>query len=349
MTTVSMADGVSGVVVGVDTHADVHVAAALDLLGRHLGTLEIATTARGYEQLLRWARAFGPVTRFGVEGTGSYGAGLARHLARAGCTVTEINRPDRRARRARGKSDPLDAEAAARAVLAGAAQAIPKADHDRVGMIRTLRVARRSAMKMRIQVSNQMTALVVTAPEPLRDQLRSRSLAHLVRVCAMLRPGAVSTPTAASKLALRSLTLRYQGLCSELEMLDRELARLTREAAPALSDLTGVGPDVAGALLVAAGDNPGRLRSDSAFASLCGASPVPASSGKTNRYRLNRGGDRIANNALWRIVMVRLTCDARTRAYVTRRTAEGMSKREIIRCLKRYVAREVFHALLDKA
>ena len=201
MTTVRMADGVSSVVVGVDTHADVHVAAALDPLGRHLGTLEIATTTRGYEQLLRWAKTFGPVTRFGVEGTGSYGAGLARHLAGAGCTVTEINRPDRRARRARGKSDPLDAEAAARAVLAGAAQAIPKADHDRVGMIRTVRVARRSAMKMRIQVSNQMAALVVTAPQPLRDQLRSLSLAHLVRVCAMLRPGAVSTPTAASTVS----------------------------------------------------------------------------------------------------------------------------------------------------
>ena len=275
MTTVSMADGVSGVVVGVDTHADVHVAAALDLLGRHLGTLEIATTTRGYEQLLRWARAFGRVRGFGVEGTGSYGAGLARHLAGAGCTVTEINRPDRRARRGRGKSDPLDAEAAARAVLAGAAQAIPKADQDQVGMIRTLRVARRSAMKMRIQVSNQMAALVVTAPAPLRDQLRHLSLAHLVGVCATLRPGAVSTPTAASRLALRSLALRHQGLCTELEMLDRELARLTREAAPALIDLTGVGPDVAGALLVAAGDNPNRLRSDFGFRKSLWRIPCP--------------------------------------------------------------------------
>lgn len=342
----SMADGVSGVIVGVDTHADVHVAAALDLLGRRLGTLEVATTTPGYERLLRWASAFGPVTGFGVEGTGSYGAGLKRHLAEAGCTVIEINRPDRRARRGHGKSDPLDAEAAARAVLAGGAHAIPKADQNRIGMIRTLRVARRSAVKMRTQVSNQMAALVVTAPDALRDRLRGLTTAQLVHRSAVLRPGAITTPTAASKLALRSLAIRHQGLSTELEMLDRELGRLTTEAAPTLSDLNGVGPDVAGALLVAAGDNPERLRSDAAFASLCGVSPVPASSGKTNRYRLNRGGDRIANNALWRIVMVRLACDARTQAYVARRTADGMAKREIVRCLKRYVAREVFNALL---
>jgi transposase len=173
--------------------------------------------------------------------------------------------------------------------------------------------------------------------------------ARYVAVTAAARPGTVTTPSAASKLALRSLAIRHQGLTAELVVLDRELGRLTLDAAPALCDLTGVGPDVAGALLVAAGDNPERLRSDAAFASLCGVSPVPASSGKTNRHRLNRGGDRIANNALWRIVMVRLTCDQRTKTYVARRTAQGMAKRDIIRCLKRYVAREVFHALLATA
>jgi transposase len=346
MTKFRIAQKTDGVVVGVDTHADIHVAAALDSLGRMLGRLEIATSTRGYSQLLKWAQTLDATPTFAVEGTGAYGAGLARYVAKAGCVVIEINRPDRRARRGHGKSDPIDAEAAARSVLAGGAIGIAKSDQDRVGMIRTLRVSRRSAMKMRTQVVNQMRALVVTAPDSLRHQLRDLSIERLVAVSAAARPGAVTTAVVASKVALRSLALRHQGLSDELSVLDRELARLTAEAAPALRDLTGVGPDVAGALLVAAGDNPERLRSDAAFASLCGVSPVPASSGKTNRHRLSRGGDRIANNALWRIVMVRLTCDERTQTYVARRTAQGMAKRDIIRCLKRYVAREVFHALL---
>jgi transposase len=346
MTNVRIAQRADRVVVGVDTHADIHVAAALDPLGSLLGRLEVATNTRGYTQLLRWARTLNNSPTFAVEGTGAYGAGLARYLATAGCVVIEINRPDRRARRGHGKSDPIDAEAAARSVLAGRVTCIAKSDQDRVGMIRTLRVARRSALKMRTQVANQMHALVVTAPDPVRDQLRDLPVDRLVAVAAAARPGAVTTPTAATKLALRSLAGRHQGLSAELTVLDRELARLAAEASPQLLGLVGVGPDVAGALLVAAGDNPERLRSDAAFASLCGASPVPASSGKTNRHRLNRGGDRVANNALWRIVMVRLTCDERTKHYVARRTADGMAKRDIVRCLKRYVAREVFRALV---
>jgi transposase len=212
-------------------------------------------------------------------------------------------------------------------------------------MIRTLRIARRSAQKMRTQAVNQMKAVVVTAPEALRQQLRDLPAARLAAISAALRPGAVTTPSAAAKMTLRCLATRYLVLTGELQVLDVELARLTLEVAPALSELKGVGPDVAGALLVAAGDNPERLRSEAAFASLCGVSPVPASSGKTNRHRLNRGGDRIANNALWRITMVRLACDDRTRQYVERRTTEGMSKREIIRCLKRYIVREVYSTL----
>jgi transposase len=349
MATVSMPQETAGVIVGVDTHADVHVAAALDPLGRTVGRLEICTTSTGYSRLLRWAQGFSSTAIFGVEGTGSYGAGLARYLTAAGCTVIEINRPDRRDRRAQGKSDPLDAEAAARAVLAGKAQCIPKADHAQVGMIRSLRVARRSAVKMRTLAVNQMIALVVTAPDALRDRLRGLPAPDLVGACAALRPGAVTTPTAAMKMALRCLAIRHQCLSGEMELLDAELSRLTVEAAPALRTIKGIGPDVAGALLVAAGDNPQRMRSEAAFASLCGVSPVPASSGKTNRHRLNHGGDRTANNALWRIVMVRLTCDQRTKQYVARRTTEGLSKREIIRCLKRYVAREVYSALVTLA
>jgi transposase len=227
-----MAQGTDCVAIGVDTHADVHVAAALDPLGRLLGRLEVATNARGYAQLLRWSQSFRSSAVYGVEGTGAYGAGLARYLVAVGCVVIEINRPDRRARRAHGKSDPLDAEAAARAVLAGGSVCLAKQDQDTVGMIRTLRVARRSAMKMRTQVGNQMHALVITAPESVRHELRALPLDRLVAVAAALRPGAITTPTAATKLALRSLAVRHQGLSRELATLDRELERLTVEACP---------------------------------------------------------------------------------------------------------------------
>lgn len=210
--------------------------------------------------------------------------------------MIEINRPNRQTRRRRGKSDPIDAEAAAHTVLAGAAFGVAKADTAAVGMVRALRVARRSALKSRIQASNQLQAVLVCAPAPLREELRPLSLVQLVQRAAAFRPGPVTTATAASKLALRCLAIRHQALADEIDLLDRELRQLTTTAAPALCRLNGVGPDVAGALLVAAGDNPARLRSEASFASLCGASPIPASSGKTNRYRLNRGGDRMANN-----------------------------------------------------
>jgi transposase len=342
----SMAQPTSDVTVGVDTHGEVHVAAAFTSdLGRPLGHLEIATTPAGYRRLLKWAQALGPEVTFGIEGTGSFGAGLARFLRDAGCTVIEVSRPNRQTRHRRGKSDPVDAEAAARAVLAGEACSLAKNDQASVGMIRSLRVARRSAIKMRTQAGQQMQALLVSAPAELRERLRELPLDQLVTAAAGLRPGAVTTPTAATKMALRGLAVRHQLFTQELRVLDVELSRLTLTAAPALCALKGVGPDVAGALLVAAGDNPERLRSEAAFASLCGVAPLPASSGKTTRHRLNRGGNRIANNALWRIVTVRLGCHPPTRAYMQRRTAEGMTKREIVRCLKRYVAREVFRCL----
>jgi transposase len=297
---------------------------------------------------LRWAQAFGDETPcFGVEGTGAYGAGLARHLRRAGCTVIEINRPNRQTRHARGKSDPIDADAAARAVLSGEASSVPKSDEDRVSMIRTLRVARRSAVQSTTQISNQVKGLIVTAPAELREQLRLLSGHDLIETLAGLRPGSITTPTAAAKMALRVLARRHQHLGDEIATLNVELERLTQEVAPELCALKGVGPDVAGALLVAAGDNPERLRSEASFAHLCGVAPLPASSGKTTgRHRLNRGGNRQANNALWRIVIGRLRWHQPTKDYVARRTAEGLSKKEIIRCLKRYVAREVFRLIV---
>jgi transposase len=352
MASVSIAhDPAAGVTVGVDTHGEVHVAAAFTSdLGRPLGHLEIPTTPAGYGRLLRWAQAFGDETPcFGVEGTGAYGAGLARHLRRAGCTVIEINRPNRQTRHARGKSDPIDADAAARAVLSGEASSVPKSDEDRVSMIRTLRVARRSAVQSTTQISNQVKGLIVTAPAELREQLRLLSGHDLIETLAGLRPGSITTPTAAAKMALRVLARRHQHLGDEIATLNVELERLTQEVAPELCALKGVGPDVAGALLVAAGDNPERLRSEASFAHLCGVAPLPASSGKTTgRHRLNRGGNRQANNALWRIVIGRLRWHEPTKAYVARRTSEGLSKKEIIRCLKRYVAREVFRALVAK-
>jgi transposase len=332
------------VTVGVDTHLDVHVAHAADQLGRRLDTLQVLTTPAGYQDLLAWARRLGQVDVWGVEGTGCYGAALARFLAANGQVVVEVNRPDRAARRRRGKSDPLDAQAAARAVQAGVI-VVPKAGDGRVEMIRSLRVARQTAMRARTQTINALKALLVTAPAELREQLRGLSTPRLVRVASVLEPGPISSPLAAAMLTLRILAGRYQTLSAEIGSLTTELDRLTAAAAPTLTVLFGVGSDSAGALLVAAGDNPDRLHSEAAFSMLCGTSPIQASSGKTTRHRLNRGGDRQANAALYRIVVVRLRWHQPTRAYMARRLTEGKSSKEIIRCLKRYVAREVFAAL----
>lgn len=332
------------VTVGVDTHRDVHVALALDQLGRRIEQIELATTRAGYERLLGWAEGFGVVDAFGVEGTGCYGAGLARYLRARDVPVVEVMRPNRQTRRRKGKSDPADAEAAARAVLSAEAVGSPKAGDDLVEMIRVLRVARGTAIKARTQAINALRSLLVTAPE-LRDQLRALSTTRLVGKAAQLRPGEQVSPLAASKLALKHLARRCQALETEITSLDAQLAQLTAAACPRLIEAFGVGADTAGALLVAAGDNPDRFRSEAAFSMLCGSSPIPASSGKTNRHRLNRGGNRQANAALHRIVLVRLRYHQATKDYVQRRTSEGKSKREIIRCLKRYVAREIYTAL----
>ena len=333
------------VTVGVDTHRDAHVAVALDQLGRRLGRLEIATTRAGYAQLLAWAESFGEVVVFAVEGCGCYGAGLARHLGAQHVRVVEVMRANRQTRRRKGKSDPTDAEAAGRAVLAGEAAAAPKSGDDVVEMIRVLRVVRVTAMKARTQAINALRSLLVTAPPELRDQLRALSSVKLVRSAARFRLGAQDSPLAASKLALRLLACRYQALDEEIAELDAQLEQLTAQASPHLIESFGVGPEAAAALLIAAGDNPGRLHSEAAFSMLCGSSPVAASSGKTVRYRLNRGGNRQANAALYRIVLVRVRYHQPTKDYVNRRTSEGKSKPEIIRCLKRYVAREVYTAL----
>lgn len=333
------------VTIGVDTHTDVHVAAALDGSGRLQETRAFAATTRGYAQLATWAEGFGPVAAVGMEGTGHFGAGLLRFLNDYGMTVIEVDRPDRSARRRNGKSDPLDAVAAARAVLSGRVATTPKSRDAQVEMIRVLRVARRSAMKARVQAGAQLDSLVVTGPEQLRASLRGLTTKRRVQLCASFRPGPAIDPQAATKIALRHLSRRFQALQDEIDDLDIQLSNLVTKLAPALLALPGVGVETAGQLLVTAGDNPARLRSEASFARLCGVAPVPVSSGRTDRYRLHRGGDRSANNALWRIALVRMHCHQPTKAYVIRRTAEGKTKPEILRCLKRYVAREVFPVL----
>jgi transposase len=323
----------------------VHVAHAKDALGRQLATTSIPTTPDGYRRLLGWGQGLGEVQAWGVEGTGCYGAALTRFLHAHGQVVVEVNRPDRAVRRRQGKCDPVDAEAAARAVQAKDATGLPKSGDAKVEMLRCLRVARSTAVKARTQAINAIKALLVTAPAELREPLDGLATPKLVGAAAALEPGTLTTPTAATMLALRGLAQRYQHLDAEISQLTSRLDQLTTRTASALRQLLGVGPDSAAALLIAAGDNPGRLRSEAAFAALCGASPVEASSGKTRRHRLNRGGDRQANAALHRVVIVRLRWHQPTRDYVARRTAEGKSKKEILRCLKRYVAREVFAVL----
>jgi transposase len=342
----TMPDHTGEVILGVDTHEREHVAALVDELGRLLAARSFPATARGFKLLLAWAREHGPVCRAGVEGTGSFGAGLACFLADQGVRVVEVTRPSRRGRRHLGKSDTVDAEAAARMVLSGEASATPKRRDGIVESIRVLQIARRSAIKARTQAGQQIRSLIVTAPTELNGPLAALSVKRQVDRCARLRPGARSGARASTQRALRSLARRWQQLDREVRELERELLALIRTAAPSLLAEPGVGPDTAGKLLVIASDNVERLRSDAAFAALCGVSPIEASSGKTRRHRLNKGGDRQGNNALWTIANNRLIHHPETRAYAARRTAEGLSRREILRCLKRHLARRLYRLIV---
>jgi len=333
---------------GVDTHSQTHHAAVIDQVGRLLGEAQFSASPAGYRALVSWLREHGQLGRVGVEGTGAYGAALTRHLRAEGVTVVEVDRPDRHSRRRCGKSDPLDAYAAARAALAGTAAGIPKTRDGAVEAIRALRVARRSAVKARTQITNQLKALILTGPADLRERLRHLNTRNLIDTCARLRStGPLTDPQQATKVALRRLARRHQYLTEEILVADAELKDLVTSTAPQLLTLCGVGIEVAGQLLCTAGDNPHRLHSEAAFAHLCGVAPIPASSGKTHRHRLNRGGDRAANTALYTVVLSRLRCDLRTHHYLQRRTKEGLSKPEIIRCLKRYLAREIYQVLVS--
>jgi transposase len=336
------------VIVGVDTHKHEHVAVAIDGLGGRLGELYMAANAGGCEQLLNWARTFGAVHGFGVEGTGSYGIGLARFLRRHGETVIEVSRPPRAGeRRLDGKSDPIDAENAARQVLAGRATSTPKLADGAVEAIRLTRIARNTAVKAHSQAIITLKATLVTASEELRGALEPLSDYKLMTACGALdNDGDPADPDVAMRHVLRSLARRWLDLHQEIKSHTKRLKALTTATAPTLVESFGIGPDIAGELLVAAGDNTDRIRSEAAFAKLCGACPVPAGSGKTaGRHRLNRGGNRQANAALYRTVIVRMRWHEPTITYVERRTAEGLTKKEIIRCLKRYLAREVYAIL----
>jgi transposase len=332
---------------GVDTHLDVHVAAALDSNGGVLGVESFPTTPAGYRDLHAWLAGFGELHRVGVEGTGAYGAGLARFLQRAGLEVIEVDRPNRQQRRRNGKSDQLDAIEAGRAVLGGRCSAVAKTGDGAMEAMRTLLVAKRSAREARVSSLNQIRHLGVTGPEDLRARLASASSGRLAGVAASLRPTRDGDPMRyGTKLALRTLGRRVLELDTQLDELNNAIGALVTATAPGLLALHGVGVDTAATLLVAAGDNPHRIRSEAAWAHLCGVAPLPAGSGKTNgRVRLNPGGNRQANHALWRIVITRMSTDPRTRRYVTRRLDEGLNKREIIRVLKRYVARETYRHL----
>ena len=328
-------------VLGIDTHKDIHVAIVLDELGRLQVAESFGTTDRDDRQLLAWAQRHGPIARAGVEGTGSYGYRLARTLTDAGIEVIEVCRPDRARRRRKGKNDLVDAEAAARSVLAGDATAIPKDRRGPVGELRCLVIARRSAVKARSQATNQLKALLVDCDDQLRGRLHHRRTNEMVARCSRLHA------TDGRKTALRSLARRWQTLTREIAELDQRITALVEATAPALLARPGIGVHCAAQLLITAGDNPDRLRSEAAFAALCGASPVEASSGKTIRHRVNRGGDRQANTALWMIAHVRLVHDERTRAYGAKRTVLGDNRKEIMRRLKRYIAREVYPLILE--
>jgi transposase len=344
----AIVDSARLIVGGVDTHRDVHVAAVIDSNGGVLGVESFSTTAAGHRSTLRWMSGFGTVERVGIEGTGSYGAGLARYFNAQNVVVIEVDRPNRQKRRRHGKSDQLDAVEAARAVLSGRCEGRAKTGAGHAEALRALLVVKRSARAARIRTIVQLRHMMFTAPDELRERFTGLNAARMVEHAGRLRPHPGGNPAMqATKTAALTLARRVQGLDAELVAIDAQIEPLITAAAPSLLAIYGVGIDTAAELLVAAGDNPQRIRSEAAWAMICGVAPVPASTGLIHeRYRLNVGGNRHANNALWRIVLTRLgQHEPRTIAYMTRRLAEGKNKPEIIRCLKRAVARETFRAL----
>lgn len=338
------------IVGGVDTHKDIHVAAVVDAKDRFIACETFATTRQGYRLLLEWMRSFGEVQRVGVEATGTYGAGLLRYLQKADIEVLEVTGPDKHDRRARGKSDVLDAQAAAHAAFAGRRTVTPKTRDGMVEALRVLRACRKTAVQARRIALQVIGNTIVSAPDALRDSVRHLTRMKQIRTLAAWRPDLTGyrEMDTAYRIALKSLARRYLELHDEIADLDVMIKAIVDELAPKLVEQNSIGYHCAAQLLITAGANPDRLKSEASFAALCGVSPVPASSGKTNRHRLNRGGDRAANSALHIIAICRLRCEERTQKYVARRIADGLSKLEAIRCLKRYIARQVFNLIQDR-
>jgi transposase len=334
------------IIIGVDTHKSSHIAVAINTQGARLGAMTIPTTCQEYRSLEAWATGLGPVKAFGIEGTGSYGAGLSRDLQTKGHTVLDVIRPNRQLRYLHGKSDILDAESAAKSVLNGQATALAKTQSGASEMIRHIKIARDSAVKSKSQAMITLKTLIINAPAELRASLEQiRGPITLVRHISALRPGEITSPTASAKAALRALAQRWLTLHEEIQIHEAELERLVADKAPKLMKSHGISTLTVAEMLILVGDNPERIRSEAALARLCGICPIPASSGKTTRMRLNRGGNGQANAAIYRVAIVRMRHDDRTKAYAARRTAEGKTRREIVRCIKRYIVHEVYTAL----
>jgi transposase len=330
------------VVGGVDPHAETIHVAALTAVGKVIGDAEFPTTAAGYRRAIRFLTDYGEVVWVGVEGAAGYGAGISRALQAVGITVAEVERPTRSARRRAGKSDRLDAYHAARAVLAE--RTSPVKDPALDGL-RAVQAAYRSAVKARTAAINQITSILVAAPEPVRAKFRGLTGDRLVAVLLRCRGFYADPIIADTMVALRILAERHRGLTRQIETLTNRMDPVVTAHNPALRAAFGVGPVVATQLVITAGNNPDRLVNETSFAALCGVAPVPASSGKTRRYRLSRGGDRRANHAVHRIALVRMSHDPTTHGYVQRQLDRGRSKKEILRQLKRAIVREIYRHL----
>jgi transposase len=332
------------VYVGVDTHKDTHTAAVVDVNGGVLKTFTVETTSPGFGSLTGQIAKFGRVESYGIEGTGSYGALLARYInAQSEVKVVEVNRVNRQDRRRYGKTDTADAVAAARAVASGKETNPAKKVEGDLEIIKMLQTARTADVKTRTQTVNRIKAILVTAPENISTLLDGLTTLKTVRTILKWRPvNYLGDPEQAVKHALKLLAKQWDTLNDQIVQTDRDLATLLNETAPWLMELQGVGTDVAAKLLITAGSNPERLKSEASFAALCGASPIDASSGKQQRHRLNQGGNRQANNALYTIAITRMAHDPETQKYVAKQKAKGKTRKEIIRQLKRYIARQTY-------
>lgn len=337
----------SVVFAGIDTHSQFHHLALIDGDGHHITDQAFPTTLAGYQNLQDVLAAHPGLAGIGIEGTSSYGAAITHLLHAAGHRIVEVNRPDRRQRRQHGKSDPADAVNAAQAVRTRRATTPPKLSTGNIEALRLTMLTRRSAVKAKTQAINEIRAIIATAPAPLADQLRHLTLHQLITTCTRFRPGHTLDPTlAATKTALAELADRWTYLHTATVKADHTLKTITDTIAPELVALDSVGPLTAAQFLITAGSNPDRLHSEAAFAHLIGVAPIPASSGKTQRHRLHRGGDRHANHAAWRVMFNRSTRHPPTQAYIQRRQAQHLTRREILRCLKRHLVREIYPTLI---